>query len=108
VFVLTHHARDPITMAGGTIFHFVTGGIHAALEQASAAAQGKDIRIGGGVATVREYLKAGLIDSLHLAISPVLLGSGEALFSGIDMKGLGYRCAEHTATQAAMHVVLSK
>ena len=108
VFVLTHHAREPLEMAGGTTFYFVTGGIHAALEQAKAAAKGKDIRIGGGAATIRQYLKAGLIDSLHLAMSPVLLGSGEALFAGIDMKALGYRCTEHTATQAATHVVLSK
>lgn len=108
VFVLTHHARAPLTMAGGTTFHFVTGGIHAALERARAAAEGKDIRIGGGVSTVRQYLKAGLIDSLHLAVSPVLLGSGEALFEGIDMAKLGYRCTEHAAAPLAMHVVLSK
>jgi len=108
VFVLTHHAREPLEMAGGTTFHFVTEGIHAALEQAKVAAKGKDIRIGGGAATVRQYLKAGLIDSLHLALSPVLMGSGEALFAGIDMKGLGYRCTERTATQAAMHVTLAK
>ena len=108
VFVLTHHARAPLAMEGGTTFHFVTGGIHAALEQARDAAKGKDIRVGGGVATIREYLKAGLIDSLHLAISPVLLGSGEALFAGIDMARLGYRCTEHTATPMASHVVLTK
>lgn len=108
VFVLTHHAREPVAMAGGTTFYFITGGIHAALEQARAAAKGKDIRVGGGVATIREYLKAGLIDSLHLAISPVLLGSGEALFAGIDMNRLGYRCTEHAATQMATHVVLTK
>jgi len=108
VFVLTHHARASLTMAGGTSFHFVTGGIHAALEQAKAAAKGKDIRIGGGPATIRQYLKAGLVDSLHLAMSPVLLGSGEALFAGIDMIKLGYRCTERTATEAATHVVLTK
>ena len=108
VFVLTHHAREPVAMAGGTTFYFITGGIHAALEQARAAAKEKDIRVGGGAATIREYLKAGLIDSLHLAISPMLLGSGEALFAGIDMNKLGYRCTEHVATQMAMHVVLTK
>ena len=108
VFVLTHHAREPLAMEGGTIFHFVTGGIHAALEQARDAAQGKDIRIGGGAGTIRQYLKAGLIDSLHLAVSPVLLGGGEALFEGIDMKALGYRCTEHVGTEKAMHVVLTK
>ncbi|HWF62986.1 MAG TPA: dihydrofolate reductase family protein [Rhizomicrobium sp.] len=108
VFVLTHHARESIEMEGGTVFHFVTGGIHAALERARASAKGKDIRIGGGAATIRQYLNAGLIDSLHLAISPVLLGSGEALFADIDMKGLGYRCSERVVTPAAMHVVLTK
>jgi len=108
VFVLTHHAREPVAMAGGTTFYFITGGIHAALERARAAAKGKDIRVGGGVATIREYLRAGLIDSLHLAISPVLLGSGEALFAGIDMDRLGYRCTEHTAAHMATHVVLTK
>ena len=108
VFVLTHHAREPLVMAGGTTFYFVTGGIHAALEQAKAAAKGKDVRIGGGAATIRQYLKAGLVDSLHLAMSPVLLGAGEALFTGIDMKALGYRCTERTATEAATHIILSK
>jgi dihydrofolate reductase len=108
VFVLTHHAREPLAMAGGTIFHFVTGGIYAALEEARDAAKGKDIRIGGGAATIRQYLKAGLIDSLHLAISPVLLGSGETLLAGIDMVKLGYRCTQHTATEMTTHVVLTK
>jgi dihydrofolate reductase len=108
VYVLTHHAREPLVMEGGTTFHFVTGGIEAALEQARAAAKGKDIRIGGGASTIRQYLKAGLVDSLHLVISPVLLGSGEALFEGIDMVKLGYRCAEHVTTEKAMHVVLKK
>jgi dihydrofolate reductase len=108
VFVLTHHQRAPLTMEGGTTFHFVTGGIDAALEQARDAAKGKDIRIGGGASTIRQYLKAGLIDSLHLVVSPVLLGSGEALFEGIDMVKLGYRCTEHVTTPMAMHVVLSK
>ena len=107
VFVLTHHARAPLTMAGGTTFHFVTDGIEAALARAKDAARGKDVRIGGGAATIRQYLAAGLVDELHLAISPVLLGRGEHLFAGIDTVGLGYRCAEH-ATDRAMHVVLAK
>ena len=108
VFVLTHHERAPVTMAGGTIFHFVTDGIEAALERAVQAANGKDVLIGGGVATVRQYLRAGLIDEMHLAISPILLGSGEHLFAGIDTAGLGYRCAEHVPSQNATHVVLTK
>lgn len=108
VFVLTHHARAPIPMAGGTTFHFVTDGIHAALERASAAANGKDIRVGGGVSTIQQFLHARLIDELHLAISPILLGSGEQLFSNIDMLELGYRCAERVSTPKATHVVLSR
>jgi dihydrofolate reductase len=108
VFVLTHHARPSLTMEGGTTFHFVTDGIHAALEQAKRAAQGKDIRIGGGTSTVRQYLSAGLIDELHLAISPILLGKGEHLLTGIDTASLGYKCTEHVGTERAMHVVLSK
>jgi dihydrofolate reductase len=108
VFVLTHHPRASITMAGGTTFHFVTGGIHAALELALAAAGGKDVRIGGGVATIRQYLRAGLIDELHLAISPVLLGSGEHLLADINLPALGYRCTEHVASPRATHVVLSR
>jgi dihydrofolate reductase len=108
VFVLTHHARAPITMAGGTTFHFVTEGIHAALERARAAAGGMDVRLGGGVATVQQYLRAGLVDELHLAFAPVLLGSGESLFLGINMRSLGYQCVEHVATDKATHVVLRK
>jgi dihydrofolate reductase len=108
VFVLTHHPRASITMAGGTTFHFVTEGIHAALEKALAAAGGKDVRIGGGVATIRQYLRAGLIDELHLAISPVLLGAGEHLLVDINLPGLGYRCTEHVASPRATHVVLSR
>ena len=108
VFVLTHHARAPIEMEGGTTFHFVTDGIHAALERARDAAEGKDIRLGGGAATIRQYLTAGLIDEIHLAISPVLLGSGEHLFADIDVVSLGYRCAEHASTDFATHVVLAK
>jgi dihydrofolate reductase len=95
-------------MQGGTTFHFVTDGIHAALERAREAARGKDVRLGGGVATVREYLAAGLVDELHLAISPVLLGRGEHLLGAIDTTALGYRCVEHVATERALHVVLGK
>jgi dihydrofolate reductase len=108
VFVLTHHARAPIPMHGGTTFHFVTEGIHAALEQAKAAAQGKDIRLGGGAATVRQFLRAGLIDELHLAISPVFLGAGENLLEGINLPELGYRVTEHAATAKATHIVLTR
>jgi dihydrofolate reductase len=108
VFVLTHHPRAPITMEGGTVFHFVTDGIHAALDRAREAAQGKDVRLGGGVATIRQYLRAGLVDELHLAIAPTLLGSGEALFTGIDLPRLGYQCTEHVATPNATHVVLTR
>lgn len=108
VFILTHHAREPVTMDGGTTFHFVTDGIHRALELATAAANGQDVRLGGGVATIREYLRAGLVNELHLAISPILLGSGESLFAGIDMLSLGYECVEHVATPKATHVVLRK
>jgi dihydrofolate reductase len=108
VFVLTHYARPSISMEGQTTFHFVTDGIESALQRASAAANGKDIRIGGGVATIQQFLRAGRIDELHLAISPVLLGSGERLFEGINMLELGYRCTEHASTPKATHVVLSK
>ena len=106
VFVLTHHPRPPLRMVGGTEFHFVTTGIRAALDQATAAAAGRDVRLGGGVATVREYLQARLIDELHLAIRPVLLGAGEPLFSGIDMRALGYECAKSIAGERATHVFL--
>ena len=95
-------------MDGGTTFHFVTDGIHAALERASDAAKGKDVRLGGGVATIQQYLRAGLVDEMHLAISPVLLGSGEHLLAGIDLTKLGYRCTEHVPTPYATHVVLTK
>jgi dihydrofolate reductase len=108
VFVLTHHPREAIAMEGGTTFHFVCDGIHAALAQAKAAAQGRDVRVGGGPATIRQYLVAGLVDELHLALSPTLLGSGEPLLAGIDMPGLGYECSEHVASPHAMHVVLTK
>lgn len=108
VFVLTHHARPSIEMEGGTTFHFVTDGIHAALARAREAAQGRDIRVGGGVATIRQYLQAGLIDEMHLAMAPTLLGSGESLLAGIDLPALGYACTEHASTSAALHVVLTK
>ena len=109
VFVLTHHPRAPIAMKGGTEFRFVTDGIHAALRQAKEAAGGKDVRIGGGVATIRQYLAAGLIDEMHLVLSPVLMGRGEHLLSGIDMRALGYECFRHVpGSRAAAHVFLRK
>jgi dihydrofolate reductase len=108
VFVLTHHARPPLTMAGGTVFHFVTDGIAAALARATEAAGSRDVRIGGGVATVRQFLAARLVDHMHVAVSPILLGGGEALFAGLDLPRLGYDVAEHVASPAASHVVLSK
>ena len=108
VFVLTHHERAPLEMKGGTVFHFVTDGIESALQQARQSAGNKDVRLGGGVATIREYLKAGLVDELHLAISPVLLGSGENLFANIDLIRLGYKRSEHVATPNATHIVLTK
>ena len=95
-------------MAGGTTFHFVTGGIHDALNRATEAANGRDIRLGGGVATIQEYFRAGLVDTMHVAISPVLLGSGERLFAEIDALKLGYKCTEHVATASATHIVLTK
>lgn len=107
-FILTHHARPSIEMEGGTTFHFVTGGIHEALERAREAAGGLDVRIGGGADTIRQYLRARLIDELHLAISPVLLGRGERLFEGLDMRELGYGCAEFVASEKATHVVLRR
>jgi dihydrofolate reductase len=108
VFVLTHHPRDPLPMAGGTTFYFVTEGIHSALERALASARGKDVRIGGGAATIRQYLAAGLIDEMHLAISPVVLGKGEHLFHAVDLPALGYACTTHAATAHATHVVLTR
>jgi dihydrofolate reductase len=107
-FVLTHYPRPPLQMAGGTVFYFVTGGIHAALEQARDAASGRDVRVGGGVATVRQYLKAGLIDELHLAVRPVLLGAGEHLLGGIDLRALGYECADTVAGERATHFFLRR
>ncbi|HTO82568.1 MAG TPA: dihydrofolate reductase family protein [Methylomirabilota bacterium] len=108
VFVLTHHARAPLPMQGGTTFHFVTDGIAAALKRARDAAAGKDVRIGGGPATIRQYLQAGLVDEMHLAVSPVLLGRGEPLLAGIDLAQQGFACTEHAASEAAMHVVLTR
>jgi dihydrofolate reductase len=108
VFVLTHNRRKSFAMEGGTTFHFVTGGIEDALARARKAAGGKDVRLGGGVATIQQYWRARLIDELHVAFAPVLLGSGEALFVGIDVPALGYEVAEHVATPAATHVVLRK
>ena len=108
VFVVTHHAREPVEMEGGTTFHFVTDGIHAALERARDAAGARDVKIGGGVSTVRQYLRAGLIDELHFALSPVLLGRGEAMFEGLDLPALGYRVMKSTATDLATHVVLGR
>ncbi|MEO5589386.1 MAG: dihydrofolate reductase family protein [Gemmatimonadaceae bacterium] len=108
VFVLTHHARPSIEMEGGTTFHFVTAGIHAALEKAREAANGIDVRIGGGPDTIRQYLRAGLIDEMHVAVAPVLLGSGEGLFDGIDMRALGYDVVQHAASEKATHVVLRR
>jgi dihydrofolate reductase len=108
VFVLTHHARPPLKMKGDTEFRFVTEGIHAALEQAKAAAKGRDVRLGGGVATIGEYLKAGLIDELHLVVRPILLGAGEHLFNGIDTRALGYECVKSIAGERGTHMLLRK
>lgn len=108
VFILTHHARPMIEMKGGTTFEFVTGGIHEALDRARRAAKGKDVRIGGGAHTIQQYLRERLIDELHIAISPVLLGSGERLFDGVDVRALGYECVEFVATEKATHVVLRR
>jgi dihydrofolate reductase len=107
-FILTHHARAPIEMAGGTTFHFVTGGINEALERAREAAKGLDVRIGGGANTIQQYLRAGLIDEVHFAISPVLLGGGERLFEGVDLRTLGYECVQFVASEKATHVVLRR
>lgn len=107
-YVLTHHARASIEMQGGTTFHFITAGIDVALRLAREAAGGKDVRIGGGAATVREYLRAGHIDELHLAVVPAVLGQGEPLFEGVDLRELGYRVTEHVATENATHIVLAR
>jgi dihydrofolate reductase len=108
-FVLTHHPRAALAMQGGTVFHFVTGGVHEALERAKQAAGEKDVRLGGGVATIRQYLEARLVDELHLTIAPMLLGRGEHLFFGLDLRALGYECVKHEpGRRAAAHVVLAK
>jgi dihydrofolate reductase len=107
-FILTHYPHDPIPMEGGTTFIFVTGGIEAALEQAKAAAGDLDVKIGGGVETVRQYLRAGLIDELHFALSPVVLGQGEAMFAGLDLPALGFSVTEHQASEHATHIVLTR
>jgi dihydrofolate reductase len=108
VFVLTHHARPPLVMEGGTTFHFVTDGINAALAQAREAARGKDVRLGGGVSVIQQYLRERLIDEMHIAISPVLLGAGERLFEGVNMRALGYECVQFVASEKATHVVLRR
>ena len=108
VFVLTHHARASITMEGGTTFHFVTEGIHAALSRARDAANGMDIRLCGGVSTIRQYLKEALVDELHVAIAPILLGTGEHLFDGIDLVRLGYQCIQTTPSSKATHITIAK
>lgn len=108
VFVLTHHARKSIEMEGGTIFHFVTDGIRAALESARASAKGKDVRLGGGVRTIRQYLEAGLVDEMHLAVSPALLGTGEQLLAGLDLRALRFEQVEYVGTPRAAHYVLRR
>jgi dihydrofolate reductase len=108
VFVLTHHPRSPLLMKGGTEFHFVTDGVHAALERARAAAGGRDVRLGGGVATIRQYLSAGLVDELHLAMRPVLIGSGEHLLNGLDLRAMGYECVRQVVGERATHVFLRR
>lgn len=108
VFVLTHHARPSLEMEGGTVFHFVNDPIETVLARAKSVAEGRDVRIGGGVSTVRQYLRAGLIDEMHVAIAPVFLGSGEHLFADIDVLALGYAITEHVTSEAATHVVLTK
>jgi dihydrofolate reductase len=108
VFVLTHYARPPVEMEGNTTFHFVTGGIHEALDRAREAANGMDVRIGGGPNVIRQYLREALIDELHVAIAPVLLGRGERLFEGVDLRALGYKCVQFAASEKATHVVLRR
>jgi dihydrofolate reductase len=108
VFVLTHHPRADLVMEGGTTFHFVSDGIEAVLRRAVTAANGKDVRLGGGVATIRQYLRAGLIDEMHIAVAPVLLGAGESLFAGIDIPSLGYQRTQHVPTPNATHIVFAK
>ncbi len=108
VFVVTHHARPPLEMEGGTTFHFVTGGIREALDRAREAAGERDVRIGGGAHIIQQYLRERLIDELHVAIAPVFLGGGERLFEGVDMRALGYECADVVPSEKATHVVLRR
>ncbi len=108
VYIITNHKRESIEMEGGTTFHFVTDGINAALERAFDSANGKDVRLGGGVSTIQQYLKAKLIDEMHIVISPIILGSGESLFGQIDLIKLGYKCIENTQTEKAMHIIITK
>lgn len=108
VYVLTHHGRTPIEMQGGTTFQFVTGGIHEALDRARAAAGGQDVRVGGGPDTIRQYLREALIDELHIAIAPVLLGRGEPLFQGLDVRALGYQCVDAIASTKATHLIIRR
>ena len=108
VFVLTHHPRPPVEMEGGTTFHFVTGGIHDALDRAREAANGMDVRVGGGASVIQQYLRAGLIDEMHVAIAPILLGRGERLFEGVDLPALRYDCVQHAPSEQATHVVLRR
>jgi dihydrofolate reductase len=108
VFVLTHYARSPIVMEGGTTFYFVTDGVESALRQAREAAQGRDVRIGGGVSTIQQYLRARLIDEMHFAVAPMFLGGGEALFGGLDMRTLGYACTERVLTPNAIHLIAKR
>jgi dihydrofolate reductase len=108
VFVLTNHPRDPLDMEGGTTFHFVTGGVVEAYERATNAASGQDVRLGGGANTIRQYLAARLVDLMHVAASPVLLGSGEHLFLGLDLPALGYTVTEHVSSRAATHIVIRR
>ncbi len=107
-YILTHHARPSIEMEGGTVFHFVTGGIEAALKMAREGAKGKDIRVGGGVQTIRQYLNARLVDEMHLAVSPAPLGAGENLFAGLNLPALGYACAEYVPSEKAMHITFRR
>jgi dihydrofolate reductase len=108
VFVLTHHRRPPLEMEGGTVFHFVTEGIEVALERARVAAGPQDVRLGGGIATIRQYLRARLVDEMHLAVAPVLLGAGEHLLAGLDLPALGYRCTESIASAKAVHYIVAR
>ena len=108
VFILTNHARAPVIMEGNTTFHFVTEGTHVALDRARGAANGRDVRLGGGPNTIQQYLRARLIDEMHLVIAPVLLGAGERLLEGVDLPALGYTCTQHVASEKVTHVVISR